>query len=107
MIRYQFTLMKATARITPASVFKDVVAQDRAGLRIRGDHIPPLATGPAPAPTCVAYWDTESVGVQGLWVGKAGSWVVSLRARYPASAANDDEAGRVARTLFAEASTLK
>jgi hypothetical protein len=101
-IRYQITLIKAPGE-TPRGVFDQLTASARAGLRIKGDHAPPLATGPAPAPEFVAYWDTEDAGVQGVWVGKAGGWIVWLRAQYPPSAANDAEAGKVAQALFTQA----
>lgn len=101
-VRYSITLIKARGA-TPRSVFEQLTAGARATLRIKGDHTPPLATGPAPAPQFVAYWDTEKDGVQGAWVGQAGRWVIWLRAQYPPSAATDAEAGQVARRLFAAA----
>jgi len=100
-IRYEITLIKAAGE-TPRGVFDELTASARTGLRITGDHAPPLAIGPAPAPAFVAYWDTENDGVQGVWVGKAGGWIVWLRAQYPPSAATDAEAGKVAQTLFAD-----
>jgi len=101
-IRYQITLIKAPGE-TPRGVFDQLTASARAGLRIKGEHAPPLAIGPAPAPAFVAYWDTEDAGVQGVWVGKAGGWIIWLRAQYPPSPANDAEAGKVAQTLFTQA----
>ena len=101
-IRYQITLIKAPGE-TPRGIFDQLTASARAGLRIKGDHAPPLATGPAPAPEFVAYWDTEDAGVQGVWVGEAGGWILWLRAQYPPSPANDAEAGKVAQALFSQA----
>lgn len=101
-IRYQITLIKAPGE-TPRGVFDELTASARADLHITGDHVPPLAIGPAPAPEFVAYWDTADAGVQGVWVGKAGGWILWLRAQYPPSPANDAEAGRVAQTLFTQA----
>ena len=102
-IRYQLDLVRVGPADTPRAFFDELTAQGRAALRIKGDHTPPLATGPAPLPELVAYWDTEGDGVQGLWVGKAHDWIVALRAQYAPSAANDAEAGKVAQVLFAEA----
>jgi hypothetical protein len=79
-----------------------MTASARASLRIKGEHRPPLAIGPAPEPEFVAYWDTENEGVQGIWVGKAGGWIVWLRAQYPPSPANDAEAGKMAEALFTQ-----
>lgn len=106
-IRYQITLIKAAAGETSRRIFDELTASARASLRIKGDHVPPLPTGPAPAPEFVAYWDTKDGGVQGVWVGKASGWVVWLRAQYPHSATNDAEAGRIAQLLFAEAARMK
>lgn len=99
-IRYQITLIKASPGETPRGIFDELAASARASLRIKGEHAPPLAVGAAPAPEFVAYWDTEDAGVQGVWVGRAGGWIISLRAQYPPSPANDIEAGKVAQTLF-------
>lgn len=101
-IRYQLVLAKPRPGDTTRTVFDQLIAEGRAGLRIKGDHAPPLVTGPAPAPEFVAYWDAEDAGVQGVWVGKAGGWIVWLRAQYPPGAANDAEAGTVAKALFAK-----
>jgi hypothetical protein len=101
-IRYQIALIKAWPGETPRRLFDELTASARASIRIKGDHAPPLAIGPAPAPEFVAYWDTEDAGVQGAWVGEAGGWIVWLRAQYPPSPANDAEAGKVAQTLFAQ-----
>jgi hypothetical protein len=101
-IRYQFTLIKAGVT-TPRDVLDELVASARAEHRPKGDHAPP----PAKGPEYVAYWDTEGDGVQGgvqgIWVGKAGGWIVSVRAQYPPSPANDAEAGKLAQILFAAA----
>ncbi len=99
-IRYEITLLKAFPNESPRGAFDKLITSGRASVRIKGDHAPPLATGPAPAPEFVAYWDTDGDGVQGLWAGKAGGWIVLLRAQYPPSPANDAEAGKVAQTLF-------
>lgn len=101
-IRYQINLVKARPGETARSVFDQLSASARAALRIKGDHAPPLAIGRAPAPEFVAYWDTEDAGVQGVWVGHAGSWIVWLRAQYPLSPANDVEAGKLAQILFSQ-----
>jgi hypothetical protein len=101
-VRYQITLIKAPPDATPRDIFDGLTAGARAELHIKGNHTPPLAIGPAPAPQFVAFWDTRDEGVQGVWVGKAGSWVVWLQAQYQPSPANDAEAGKVARILFAE-----
>jgi hypothetical protein len=102
-IRYQISLVRASHGETARGPFDALNAEGRKTLHITGDHAPPLAAGPAPAPEFVAYWDTADAGVQGFWVGKAGRWIVYVRAQYPASAANDAEAGKVAGTLFADA----
>ena len=94
-IRYQITLIKARGE-TPRDMLDKLIAGARAEHRPTGDHAPPPASGPE----YVAYWDTEDAGVQGVWVGKAGSWIVWMRAQYPPSPANDAEAGKVAQTLF-------
>ena len=99
-IRYQISLVKAARGDTSQSVFNEMVAQARSEMHITGDHVPPLPTGPSPAPQFVAYWDTADAGVQGVWVAKAGGWIIWVRAQYPPGAANDAEAGKVARTLF-------
>ncbi|MEO7687916.1 MAG: hypothetical protein ABIS51_01420 [Sphingomonas sp.] len=99
-IRYQITLIKASPGETPRGIFDELAASARASLHIKGEHAPPLAIGSAPAPEFVAYWDTRDTGVQGVWVGRAGGWIISLRAQYPPSPANDAEAGKVAQTLF-------
>ncbi|MBX3563124.1 MAG: hypothetical protein KF730_00970 [Sphingomonas sp.] len=104
--RYQIVLIRAGSGQTPRSIFDGLVASARAGLRIKGDHLPPLAVGRSPAPLFVAYWDTEGAGVQGVWVYKAGRWIVWLRAQYPPASANDAEAGSIAHILFAEAGRL-
>ena len=101
-VRYQLALFQAAGKTTPSSIFETIIASDRQTLHIQGDRTPPLATGPAPSPQLVAYWDTDG-GVSGLWVGKAGRWIVVVRSRYRASAANDAEAGKIAQILFAEA----
>jgi hypothetical protein len=101
-VRYQLNLIKAPPGETAQSFFDRLTAVGRAAVHIRGDHAPPLAVGPAPAPEFVAYWDTEDSGVQGVWVGHAGGWIVCLRAQYPANPANDAEAGKVAQILFAQ-----
>lgn len=101
-IRYQIMLLRAAHGDTPRRIFDQMVAEGRAALRITGDHPLPLATGAAPAPAFAAFWDTRGDGVQGVWVGKAGRWIVAVRAQYPPGAANDAEAGKVARVLFAE-----
>ena len=101
-IRYQVTLLKARPGDTPRRVFDQMAADGRAALHITDDHGPPLPTGSAPAPEFAVFWDTEDAGVQGLWVGKAGGWIVLLRAQYPPGSANDVEAGNVARVLFAQ-----
>jgi hypothetical protein len=98
-IRYQLTLIKAGGT-TPRDVLDKLIASARAEHRPKGDHAPPPASGPE----YVAYWDTEDAGVQGVWVGKAGGWIVWVRAQYPPSPANDAEAGKVAQTLFSLAS---
>jgi len=59
-----------------------------------------LLTAAASGPEYVAWWDTEDPGAQGVCVGKAGGWIVWVRAQYPSSPANDAEAGQVAQTLF-------
>jgi hypothetical protein len=102
-IRYQITLIRTPPGETPRSIFDQLIATARADLRITGDHSPPLAIGPAPAPELVAYWDTANAGVQGVWVGKAGGWILWVRAQYPPSPANDAEAGKVAQILFTQA----
>ena len=100
-IRYQLVLVKAPGQ-SARTVFDQLVAGGRQALKIKGDHAPPLAAGAAPLPEFVVYWDTESDGVQGVWVGHAGGWIVYLRAQYAPSAANDAEAGKVAQILFAQ-----
>jgi hypothetical protein len=99
-IRYEVSLMKARPGDTPRGIFDQLTAAGRAALHIKGDHVPPLATGSAPAPEFAAFWDTDGDGVQGAWVGRAGGWIISLRAQYPPGAANDTEAGKVAHILF-------
>jgi hypothetical protein len=100
-MRYQVILIKARPDDTTRGVFDQMTADGRATLRIKGNHTPPLATGPAPAPELVTFWDTAE-DVQGLWAGKAGGWIVLLRAQYPQSAASDTEAGEVAQILFSQ-----
>lgn len=94
-IRYQITLIKARGT-TPRDILDKLIASARAEHRPKGDHTPPPASGAE----YVAYWDTEDAGVQGVWVGKRGGWIVWVRAQYPPSPANDAEAGKVAETLF-------
>ncbi|MEA3061407.1 MAG: hypothetical protein QOJ94_1188 [Sphingomonadales bacterium] len=101
-IRYQLVLARPRPGDTPRSVFDQLTASARASLRIKGEHRPPLAIGPAPEPELAAFWDTEDEGVQGAWVGKASGWIVWLRAQYPPSPANDAEAGRVAQIFFTQ-----
>jgi hypothetical protein len=101
-IRYYLALARPRPGETPRAVFDELTASARASLRIKGEHRPPLAIAPGTEPEFVAYWDTEDAGVQGAWVGKAGGWIVWLRAQYPPSPANDAEAGKVAQTLFVE-----
>lgn len=101
-IRYQLKLIKAPPGVTARSIFDRLTADARAALHIKGDHSPPLAAGPVPAPEFAAFWDTEDAGMQGVWVGHAGGWIVCLRAQYPSSSANDAEAGKVAQILFAQ-----
>ena len=100
-IRYQFTLTKARGT-TPRDMLGTLIASARKEHQPKGDHAPPPANGPE----YVAYWDIEGDGgqggVQGVWVGKAGGWIVSVQAQYPPSPANDTEAGKVAQILFAE-----
>ena len=100
-MKYQVILLKPRTSETVRSVFDEVSADGRATLRIKGDHAPPLETGPAPAPEQAVFWDTDA-GVQGLWASKAGSWIVLLRAQYDLTPANDAEAGKVAQVLFAQ-----
>lgn len=102
-IRYEIMLVRASHGATARRVFDQLTANARGGMHITGDHAPPLAAGPAPAPEFVAYWDTADAGVQGVWVGKAGRWIVWVRAQYPPSAATDAEAGEVAQALFGQA----
>jgi hypothetical protein len=102
-IRYQIVLVRAARGETARTLFDQLTASARGGMHITGDHAPPLAVGPAPAPEFVAYWDTADAGVQGAWVGKAGKWLIRVRAQYPPSAANDAEAGKVAEALFGQA----
>ncbi len=102
-IRYQVTLFKSPSGETARSVFEQLTAAARNQLRITGDHRPPLAAGRAPAPQFVGYWDTADAGVQGVWVGQAGGWIIFLRAQYAPSAANDAEAGKIAQILFTQA----
>ena len=100
-IRYQINLFKARPGDTPRGLFDELTGQARGALHIKGDHAPPLATGQPPAPELAVFWDTDGEGVQGVWAGKAGGWIVWLRAQYPPGPANDAEAGKVARILFA------
>jgi hypothetical protein len=100
-IRYQLSLEKTAPADSARKVFDQLSANGRASLRIKGNHPAPLAAGARPAPEFVAFWDTEDAGVQGLWVGTAGAWLVWLRAQYPSSKANDAEAGKAAQILFA------
>lgn len=104
-VRYQLVLTLPQPGETPRSVFDQLVASARTKLRIKGDHIPPIATGQASGAQFVAYWDTEDAGVQGAWVGKAGRYIVWLRVTYPSSPDNDAEAGKVAQILFDLVST--
>jgi hypothetical protein len=99
-IRYQLTLVRGRRGETARKLFDRLTASARAGMRIKDDHPAPLAAGRNSLPEFVAYWDTEDDGVQGVWVGKAGGWIVWLRAQYPPAAASDVEAGKVARLLF-------
>lgn len=101
-IRYQLMLLKARPGQSARDIFDGMVKDGRAALKIKGDHIPPWATGPAAAPDMVAFWDTDGDGVQGVWVSEAGSWIVTLRAQYEPGAANDVEAGKVAQVLLAQ-----
>ncbi|MEA3034139.1 MAG: hypothetical protein QOH86_2155 [Sphingomonadales bacterium] len=101
-IRYQLVLARPPPGETARSAFDKLVASARSSLRIKGEHRPPLAIGPAGEPELAVFWDTEDLGVQGVWVGKAAGWVVWLRAQYPPSAANDAEAGKVAQILFTQ-----
>ena len=78
-IRYHVILAKASAGETPRSLFEAMAADGRAALHITGEHAPPLAPGPAPAPELAVFWDTEDGGVQGLWAGKAGGWIVLMQ----------------------------
>jgi len=95
-IRYRLTLIKARGE-TPRDILDKLIASAHADFHVKGDHPPPAASGP----DFVAYWDTEDAGVQGVWVGQAGGWIVWVRAQYPPSPANDAEAGKVAQALFA------
>lgn len=101
-IRYQLVLARPPAGETPRDTFDKLTASARSSLRIKGEHRPPLAIGPAAEPELAAFWDTENSGVQGVWVGKAAGWIVWLRAQYPPSPANDAEAGKVAQILFTQ-----
>jgi len=100
-MRYQLVLKRQSGSDSVRSVFDQLVASGRASLRIEAGHPPPLATGPGALPEFAMFWETEDMGVQGVWVGKAGAWLVWLRAQYPPTAADDAEAGKVARILFA------
>jgi hypothetical protein len=101
-IRYHVILAKAKPGVTPRALFEEMAADGRAALRITGDHAPPLPAGAAPGPQFAVFWDTEDAGVQGLWAGKAGGWIVLMRAQYPPGSANDAEAARVAQILFTQ-----
>lgn len=98
-IRYRITLRRLSLGENARAAFDRLIADNRGDLHIMGDHAPPLAPGPSPAPQFVAYWDTEA-GVQGLSVGSAGRWTVWVWAKYAPGAANDAEAGKVAGILF-------
>jgi len=101
-VRYMLTLVRAPPTMTARNIFDQITAKAHATLHITGDHVPPLAIGPAPAPELVAFWDTDG-GTEGVWVGKVGDWTMWVQSKYPPTATNDAEAGQVARTLFLEA----
>ncbi len=100
-IRYHLMLVKERPGQSARAIFDQLVAGGRQALKIKGNHTPPWASGPAAAPELVAFWDTDGDGVQGAWVAQAGSWIVVLRAQYAPGAPNDVEAGKIAQTLFA------
>jgi len=103
-VRYVLTLVRAPPAITTRNIFDQITTKAHATLHITGDHVPPLAGGPAPAPELVACWDTDG-GTEGVWVGKVGDWTMWVQFKYPPSAANDAEAAQVAKTLFVQAHT--
>ncbi len=100
-VRYQITLIRAKPGDTQRGLFDQLKASAIGSIRIKRDHVLPLPTGQAPGPAFAAFWETEVPDVQGMWVGRAAGWLVWVRAQYPAGAANDVEAGKVAERLFA------
>jgi len=101
-VRYQITLIKAPPGATAREIFDKLSASVHGGAHIKGDHLPPLSTGSAPAPEFAAAWDTEGASVQAVWVGKAGDWLAWVLAQYPRSNANDAEAGKIVGALFTQ-----
>lgn len=95
-IRYQLTVARDPGADVDA-IIRDFVAEAPRGSRERTSPLP-AAQMPTPGRTAFVNLDGRTLGA---WFARRGEWLIVLQASYPEGAANDTEAERLARVIYA------